>query len=80
MGRAIQRIRSLLPVSEGLLSGLEDGKLINEGGGWTPGIVPECAGVLEATAGSVINIQLPHDRPDLWDKVSCLANWMTGSA
>ncbi|WWC89608.1 uncharacterized protein L201_004533 [Kwoniella dendrophila CBS 6074] len=40
------------------------------GGGWTPGIVPEVENLLETTAGSVVTIQLPKDRPDLWDKFS----------
>jgi sarcosine oxidase/L-pipecolate oxidase len=38
-------------------------------GGWTPGVVPEVDGLLETTAGSVITIQLPKDRQDLWEKV-----------
>jgi sarcosine oxidase/L-pipecolate oxidase len=38
-------------------------------GGWTPGVVPEVDGILETTAGSVITIQLPQDRQDLWEKV-----------
>ena len=38
-------------------------------GGWTPGLISEAAGVLEATAGSVCTISLPKDRPDLWDRV-----------
>ena len=39
------------------------------GGGWTPGILPEVAGILETTAGSVCTISLPEERPDLWEKV-----------
>lgn len=39
-------------------------------GGWTPSIVPEVSGALETTAGSVITIQLPLNRKDLWDKYS----------
>lgn len=38
-------------------------------GGWTPSVVPEVEGILETTAGSVITIQLPKDRGDLWSKV-----------
>ncbi|WVQ75719.1 hypothetical protein IAR50_005349 [Cryptococcus sp. DSM 104548] len=37
-------------------------------GGWTPSIVPEVEGLLETTAGSVVTIQLPKERQDLWDK------------
>ncbi|KAI1134630.1 FAD dependent oxidoreductase [Hypoxylon sp. FL0543] len=38
------------------------------GGGWTPSLVPEVQGLLETTAGSVANIQIPKDRPDLWER------------
>lgn len=38
-------------------------------GGWTPGVIPELESILETTAGSVVTIQLPGDRRDLWDKV-----------
>ncbi|KAI1775929.1 FAD dependent oxidoreductase [Hypoxylon cercidicola] len=38
------------------------------GGGWTPSLVPEVQNLLETTAGSVATIQIPKDRPDLWDK------------
>lgn len=38
-------------------------------GGWTPGVIPEVEGLLETTAGSVVTIQLPEDRQDLWEKV-----------
>ncbi|KAL7421329.1 hypothetical protein Q5752_004214 [Cryptotrichosporon argae] len=44
-------------------------------GGWTPSVVPEVAGLLETTAGSVTTIQLPADRKDLWDKVSRGRAW-----
>ncbi|ODN79263.1 hypothetical protein L202_03277 [Cryptococcus amylolentus CBS 6039] len=37
-------------------------------GGWTPSVVPEVEGLLETTAGSVVTVQLPEDRQDLWDK------------
>lgn len=37
-------------------------------GGWTLSLVPEVDTILETTAGSVISIQLPKDRPDLWEK------------
>ncbi|KAI0196490.1 FAD dependent oxidoreductase [Xylaria flabelliformis] len=40
------------------------------GGGWTAGLLPEAAGLIETTAGSVATIQIPHDRPDLWDRFS----------
>ncbi|KAF2122990.1 FAD dependent oxidoreductase [Lophiotrema nucula] len=39
-------------------------------GGWTPGIIPDVEGVLETTAGSVVTIDLPKSRQDLWDKFS----------
>ncbi|KAI8961324.1 FAD dependent oxidoreductase [Daldinia sp. FL1419] len=38
------------------------------GGGWTPSLIPEVQGLLETTAGSVANIQIPKDRSDLWDR------------
>ncbi|KAI0836483.1 FAD dependent oxidoreductase [Hypoxylon sp. FL0890] len=38
------------------------------GGGWTPSLVPEVQGLLETTAGSVANIQIPRDRPGLWER------------
>lgn len=37
-------------------------------GSWTPALVPDVTQLLEATAGSVVRIQLPKDRPDLWEK------------
>lgn len=36
-------------------------------GGWTPSVLPEVAGVLETTAGSVVTITLPKEREDLWE-------------
>ncbi|RSH95300.1 hypothetical protein EHS25_000387 [Saitozyma podzolica] len=39
-------------------------------GGWTPSIVTEVEGILETTAGSVITVSLPKDRPDLWSRFS----------
>ena len=39
-------------------------------GGWTPSLVPEVERLIETTAGSVLSIQLPNERPDLWDKYS----------
>ncbi|KAI1334501.1 FAD dependent oxidoreductase [Xylariaceae sp. FL0016] len=38
------------------------------GGGWTAGLIPEVDGLIETTAGSVATIQLPKDRPDLWER------------
>ncbi|OTA56649.1 FAD dependent oxidoreductase [Hypoxylon sp. EC38] len=38
------------------------------GGGWTPSLIPEVQGLLETTAGSVANIQIPKNRLDLWEK------------
>jgi sarcosine oxidase/L-pipecolate oxidase len=38
------------------------------GGGWTAGLLPEAAGLVETTAGSVATVQLPRDRPDLWER------------
>ncbi|KAI0157574.1 FAD dependent oxidoreductase [Xylariaceae sp. FL1272] len=40
------------------------------GGGWTAGLLPEAAGLIETTAGSVATIQLPKDRLDLLDRFS----------
>lgn len=37
-------------------------------GAWTPSLVPQADRFLEATAGSIVIIELPHDRLDLWDK------------
>jgi sarcosine oxidase/L-pipecolate oxidase len=31
-------------------------------------LLPEAAGLIETTAGSVATIQLPADRPDLWER------------
>lgn len=39
-------------------------------GGWTPSLVPEVERLVETTAGSVLAIQIPKDRQDLWDKYS----------
>ncbi|KAI1483155.1 FAD dependent oxidoreductase [Daldinia eschscholtzii] len=38
------------------------------GGGWTPSLVPEVQGLLETTAGSVANIQIPKDQTDIWNR------------
>ncbi|XXG95303.1 hypothetical protein Hte_001564 [Hypoxylon texense] len=38
------------------------------GGGWTPSLVPEVQNLLETTAGSVATVQIPKDRPDLWER------------
>lgn len=38
-------------------------------GGWTPGVIPEVEGLLQTTAGSVVTIQLPPERKDLWHRV-----------
>ncbi|KAI0879981.1 FAD dependent oxidoreductase [Annulohypoxylon maeteangense] len=38
------------------------------GGGWTPSLIPEVQGLLETTAGSVANVTIPKDRPDLWKR------------
>ena len=38
-------------------------------GPWTPSIVQETNGSLEATGGSVVTITLPKERKDLWEKV-----------
>ncbi|OTA99759.1 hypothetical protein M426DRAFT_67223 [Hypoxylon sp. CI-4A] len=38
------------------------------GGGWTPSLIPEVQDLLETTAGSVTNVLIPKDRPDLWEK------------
>lgn len=39
-------------------------------GGWTPSLLPQSETILETTSGSVLSIQLPANRPDLWDKYS----------
>ncbi|KAK5116545.1 hypothetical protein LTR85_009170 [Meristemomyces frigidus] len=39
-------------------------------GGWTPSILPQVEDLLETTSGSVLSLQLPNDRQDLWDKYS----------
>lgn len=39
-------------------------------GGWTPSLIPQVDRLLETTSGSVLSVQLPHDRHDLWDKYS----------
>ena len=47
-------------------------------GGWTPSLIPETEGLLETTAGSVVTIELPKDRVDLWNKVMLLPYLETG--
>ncbi|KAI1637768.1 FAD dependent oxidoreductase [Biscogniauxia mediterranea] len=42
--------------------------IVVAGGGWTPSLLPEVKDLLETTAGSVVTIQLPRDRPDLWER------------
>ncbi|KAI1405055.1 FAD dependent oxidoreductase [Hypoxylon fuscum] len=42
--------------------------VIVAGGGWTPTLVPETQDLLETTAGSVATVQIPRDRPDLWER------------
>ncbi|KAI0601175.1 FAD dependent oxidoreductase [Biscogniauxia sp. FL1348] len=42
--------------------------IVVAGGGWTPSLLPEVQGLLETTAGSVVTIQLPRDRADLWER------------
>ncbi|KAF7534342.1 hypothetical protein G7054_g6326 [Neopestalotiopsis clavispora] len=44
--------------------------VIVSGGGWTPGLVPETEGLLEATAGSVATIHIPENRPALRQRFS----------
>ncbi|KAH6638583.1 FAD dependent oxidoreductase [Truncatella angustata] len=44
--------------------------VIVSGGGWTQGLVPETAGLLETTAGSVATIHIPEDRSDLRERFS----------
>lgn len=44
--------------------------VIMAAGGWTPSLLPEAENLIETTAGSVLSIQLPEDRRDLWDKYS----------
>ncbi|TIA11496.1 nucleotide-binding domain-containing protein [Aureobasidium pullulans] len=37
-------------------------------GGWTPSLLSTSQSLLETTAGTVLTINLPPSRPDLWDK------------
>ncbi|KXT09343.1 hypothetical protein AC579_4099 [Pseudocercospora musae] len=37
-------------------------------GAWTPTLIPETEEILETTAGSVLSIQIPQQRKDLWQK------------
>jgi len=39
-------------------------------GGWTPSLVKEADQLLETTAGSVLTVQIPKSRADLWEKFS----------
>lgn len=39
-------------------------------GGWTPSLLPQTSNLLETTGGSVLTVQLPKDRLDLWEKYS----------
>ena len=51
-------------------------------GGWTPSLIPEVERLLETTGGSVLSIQLPEERKDLWEKYSPekfpVWSWNTG--
>lgn len=38
------------------------------GGGWTAGVIPEAHRAVETTGGTVMFIDVPKDRPDLWEK------------
>ncbi|RYC65119.1 hypothetical protein CHU98_g1115 [Xylaria longipes] len=59
---------SVLRTADGMIH--EGDLVVVAGGGWTVGLLPEADGLIETTAGSVATIQLPHDRPDLWDRFS----------
>ncbi|CAK4032624.1 L-saccharopine oxidase [Lecanosticta acicola] len=52
-------------------------------GGWTPSLLPDVDRLLETTGGSVLSIQLPKHRQDLWDKYAeekfPVWSWNTGS-
>lgn len=37
-------------------------------GGWTPSLLPAAQPLLETTAGTILTINLPHSRQDLWEK------------
>ncbi|KAG9686125.1 nucleotide-binding domain-containing protein, partial [Aureobasidium melanogenum] len=37
-------------------------------GGWTPSLLPAAQPLLETTAGTILTINLPKSRQDLWDK------------
>lgn len=37
-------------------------------GGWTASILPEAAQSVETTAGTVMFIDIPKERKDLWDR------------
>ncbi|KAI4732120.1 nucleotide-binding domain-containing protein [Aureobasidium sp. EXF-10728] len=39
-------------------------------GGWTPSLILATQPLLETTAGTILTINIPHSRPDLWDKYS----------
>ncbi|KEF51993.1 uncharacterized protein A1O9_11983 [Exophiala aquamarina CBS 119918] len=42
--------------------------VIVAGGAWSSSIIPEASCAVEATAGTVVFIDVPKDRPDLWEK------------
>ncbi|KAK5050880.1 hypothetical protein LTR84_003439 [Exophiala bonariae] len=42
--------------------------VIVAGGAWSPSIIPEASSAVEATAGTVMFIDVPKQRKDLWDK------------
>jgi len=38
------------------------------GGGWTASVIPEAARTVETTAGTLMFIDVPKERKDIWEK------------
>ncbi len=41
---------------------------LEKGGGWTASIIPEAHQAVETTGGTLMFIDVPKDRRDLWEK------------
>ncbi|TGJ80283.1 hypothetical protein E0Z10_g8489 [Xylaria hypoxylon] len=65
---AIDHDKPVVRTADGMAH--EGDLVVVAGGGWTAGLLPEADGLIETTAGSVATVQLPKDRPDLWDRFS----------
>ncbi|KAI1197251.1 FAD dependent oxidoreductase [Nemania serpens] len=60
--------KPIIRTADGMIH--EGDLVVVAGGGWTAKLLPEADGLIETTAGSVVTIQLPKGRLDLWDRFS----------